>query len=41
MGGDVMGAVFPLDCRAGMTMWGRGAVESSATGFLISLQVSL
>ncbi len=36
MGGDVMGAVFPLDGRAGPTMWGRGAVESSAIGFLIS-----
>ena len=29
MGGDVMAAVFPLDGRAGPTMWGRGAVESS------------
>jgi len=36
MDGDVMGAVLPLDGRAGATMWGRGAVESSATGFLIS-----
>jgi oligosaccharide repeat unit polymerase len=36
MGGDVMGAVFPLDGRAGATMWGRGAVESGASGFLIS-----
>jgi oligosaccharide repeat unit polymerase len=36
MGGDAMGAVFPLDGRAGPTMWGRGAVESSASGFLIS-----
>jgi hypothetical protein len=36
MGGDVMGAVFPLDGRAGPTMWGRSAVESSASGFLIS-----
>jgi hypothetical protein len=36
MGGDVMGAVFPLDGRAGPTMWGRGAVESSASAFLIS-----
>ena len=36
MGGDVMGAVFPLDGRAGLTMWGRGAVESGASGFLIS-----
>ena len=36
MGGDVMGAVFPLDGRGGATMWGRGAVETSASGFLIS-----
>jgi hypothetical protein len=36
MGGDVMGAVFPLDGRAGPTMWGRGAMESSASGFLIA-----
>ncbi|HVH91831.1 MAG TPA: O-antigen polymerase, partial [Candidatus Acidoferrum sp.] len=36
MGGDVMGAVFPLDGRGGATMWGRGAVESSASGFLTS-----
>ena len=36
MGGDVMGAVFPLDGRAGPTMWGRGAVETGPSGFLIS-----
>jgi len=36
MGGDVMGAVFPLDGRFGPTMWGRGAVDSSGSGFLIS-----
>jgi hypothetical protein len=36
MGGDVMGAVFPLDGRAGPTMWGRSALESGASGFLIS-----
>ena len=36
MGGDVMGAVFPLDGRFGPTMWGRGATESAASGFLIS-----
>jgi oligosaccharide repeat unit polymerase len=36
LGGDVIGAVFPIDSRAGATMWGRGAVESSATGFLIA-----
>jgi len=36
MGGDVMGAVLPLDGRAGPTMWARNAVETSATGFLIS-----
>ena len=34
--GDVIGAVFPLDGRGGATMWGRAAVESGATGFLIS-----
>lgn len=36
MGGDVLGSVFPLDGRAGPTMWGRSAADSSATGFLIS-----
>ena len=36
MGGDVIGAVFPLDGRAGPTMWGRAAVETGANGFLIS-----
>ena len=36
MGGDVMGAVFPLDGRGGPTMWGRGAVETGASGFLTS-----
>ncbi len=36
MGGDVMGAVFPLDGRGGATMWGRAAVETGASGFLIS-----
>jgi oligosaccharide repeat unit polymerase len=36
MGGDVMGAVFPMDGRAGPTMWGRDALESGASGFLIS-----
>jgi oligosaccharide repeat unit polymerase len=36
MGGDVVGALFPIDSRAGATMWGRGAVSSSATGFLIA-----
>jgi hypothetical protein len=34
--GDVIGALFPIDSRAGATMWGRGAVESSATGFLVA-----
>jgi oligosaccharide repeat unit polymerase len=34
--GDVIGAVFPIDSRAGVTMWGRDAVESSASGFLIA-----
>ena len=36
MDGDVIGAVFPVDSRAGATMWGRGAVETGASGFLIS-----
>jgi hypothetical protein len=36
MGGDVKGAVLPLDGRAGATMWGRGAMESSASGFLVA-----
>jgi oligosaccharide repeat unit polymerase len=36
MGGDVGGALFPIDSRAGATMWGRGAIESSAAGFLIA-----
>src|SRR6266699_1091842 len=36
MDGDVIGALFPIDSRAGATMWGRSAIESSATGFLIA-----
>src|SRR5438034_10164215 len=36
MNGDVINAVLPLDGRGGETMWGRGAVSSSAMGFLIS-----
>jgi len=36
LNGDVIGAVFPIDSRVGATMWGRGAVETSATGFLIA-----
>jgi hypothetical protein len=36
MGGDVIGSAFPIDSRAGATMWGRGAVETGASGFLIS-----
>ena len=36
LGGDVIGAVFPIDSRAGATMWGRGAVDTSGSGFLIS-----
>ena len=31
-----MGAVFPVDGRAGATMWGRGPMETAATGFLIA-----
>lgn len=36
MGGDVIGALFPVDSRSGATMWGREAVSTSATGFLIA-----
>jgi hypothetical protein len=36
MGGDVIGALLPVDSRAGATMWGRGAIETSATGFLVA-----
>jgi hypothetical protein len=36
MDGDVIGALFPIDSRAGATMWGRSAVATSATGFLIA-----
>jgi len=36
MDGNVIGALFPIDSRAGATMWGRGAIETSATGFLIA-----
>ena len=36
MNGDVVGALFPVDSRAGATMWGRGAIETSAAGFLIA-----
>jgi hypothetical protein len=36
MDGDVVSAVFPIDSRAGATMWGREAVSSSASGFLIA-----
>src|SRR6266513_720077 len=36
MDGDVIGALFPIDSRAGTTMWGRSAVATSATGFLIA-----
>src|SRR5438128_9884134 len=36
LGGDVIGALFPIDSRAGVTMWGRGAVETSTSGFLIA-----
>jgi hypothetical protein len=36
MGGDVIGALFPIDSRAGATMWGRSAVATSGAGFLIA-----
>jgi hypothetical protein len=41
MGGDVKGAVFPLDGRFGPTMWGRGATESAASGFLVAFAAYL
>src|SRR5207245_9247468 len=36
MGGDVPGALFPIDSRAGATMWGRGVIENSGAGFLVA-----
>ena len=36
LNGDVIGALFPVDSRAGATMWGRGAIETSAAGFLVA-----
>ena len=37
MDGDVIGALFPVDARAGRTMWGRsGGADAGATGFLVS-----
>jgi hypothetical protein len=36
LNGDVIGAVFPVDSRAGVTMWGRDAIATSASGFLIA-----
>ena len=36
MDGDVIGALFPIDSRAGMTMWAREAVSSSGSGFLVA-----
>jgi hypothetical protein len=41
MDGDVIGALFPLDSRAGVTMWGRGAVATSASGFLVAFAAYL
>jgi oligosaccharide repeat unit polymerase len=41
MGGDVKGALFPLDGRSGPMMWGRGPMDSSASGFLIALAAYL
>jgi hypothetical protein len=34
--GDVIGAVFPIDSRGGALMWGREAVDTSGSGFLIA-----
>jgi hypothetical protein len=36
MNGDVIGALFPIDSRAGATMWGRDAVATSSSGFLVA-----
>ena len=36
LGGDIIGALFPLDGRGGPTMWGRAAVDTEGSGFLIS-----
>jgi hypothetical protein len=36
MNGDVIGALFPIDSRAGATMWGRNAIATSASGFLVA-----
>lgn len=37
LGGDLFGALFPLEGRAGVVMWQRGAAGSAgATGFLVS-----
>jgi hypothetical protein len=36
LGGDVIGAVFPIDSRGGAQMWGREAVSTSASGFLVA-----
>jgi len=37
MDGDIIGALFPLEARSGMTMWSRaGGAAAGATGFLIS-----
>ena len=36
MDGDVIGALCPIDSRAGATMWGRSAVATSASGFLVA-----
>jgi hypothetical protein len=36
MDGDVVAAVFPIDSRAGATMWGRDAISSSSSGFLVA-----
>jgi hypothetical protein len=36
MNGDIQGALFPLQSRAGTQMWGRAAAAAGATGFLVS-----
>ena len=36
LNGDVIGALFPVDSRSGATMWGRGAIDTSGSGFLVA-----
>ena len=36
MEGDIVGALFPLESRAGGRMWSRAAADAGATGFIVS-----